>query len=775
VQPETPPHPSIFIPFPRDTDFVERGTILEQVRQRCDVPCSRVALVGLGGIGKSQLAIEHAYRMRERSRETWVFWVHASNTARFEQSFRDIADCVKIAGRQDPHANIFKLAHDWLRDSKHPWLIVLDNVDDAQFLLDRQAEGREQIIGSGTTSRRLLDYLPYCESGSILVTSRNKEAALKLVEQCEVILVNPMDELQALLLFERKLGAQDENKNIRELISALEYMPLAIVQAAAYISHKAPRCSIAQYLEKFQRSNAEETSLLDYEAGYLRRDRDANNSIMITWQISFNHLQQTKPSAADLLSLMSLFDRQDIPETLLYSGELEETSLALEKRRSRLTWRLKALFRRDKSTLHNWQKHEEIGSSENAFEDDVTALRNLCLISVDVNRATFEMHRLVQLATRKWLAANDRLERWKESYIRRLHAAFPDPADFENWATCQALFAHVKSAAEQRPTDTSSLKEWAMLLTRAVKYAQTKGSLAEAEALAVRSTEALQVTLGRENEKTWASMGVLGLVYCDKGQLDQATRIQLHLVEVAKKKFGNDHQDTLTYMHHLAVTYYHRKQWADSEALIIPVIKMRKKKLGEDHPLTLESIIILAATHRYQGRLDEAEKLQSQVLEIRRRKLGEDHIKTLASMNNMAVTYIYQERLDEAEKLQLQVLEIRRRKLGEDHIETLSSMNNIAEMYRKQGRLDRAEEVHIQVLEMSKAKLGNVHPATLMSMYNLAQVWKDMGRDAEAICLLREYLQLYQGFDDDPEKVSDSAMLAEWEAEQATTERATIL
>jgi hypothetical protein len=78
------------------------------------------------------------YRTQDRSPETWVFWVHVSNAARFEQSFRDIANCVKISGRQNPQANIFQLVHDWLRnDTKRKWVLILDFVDDAglPFLL----------------------------------------------------------------------------------------------------------------------------------------------------------------------------------------------------------------------------------------------------------------------------------------------------------------------------------------------------------------------------------------------------------------------------------------------------------------------------------------------------------------------------------------------------------------------------------------------------------------------------------------------------------------
>ena len=62
--------------------------------------------------------------------------MHASNAARYEQSFRNIADIIKIAGRQDPQANTFELVHDWLRGCEHRWLVVLDNVDKARFLVD---------------------------------------------------------------------------------------------------------------------------------------------------------------------------------------------------------------------------------------------------------------------------------------------------------------------------------------------------------------------------------------------------------------------------------------------------------------------------------------------------------------------------------------------------------------------------------------------------------------------------------------------------------------
>ncbi|KAF1941727.1 hypothetical protein EJ02DRAFT_298860, partial [Clathrospora elynae] len=157
-------------PFAHDADFVERGTTLEDLYQRCAASDSPTALVGLGG--------------------AWVFWVYASNAARFEQSLRDIADSVKLAGRQDPQANIFKLVQDWLRDCKHRWLLMLESVDNARFLLDRPA------VTSKSASVPLREYLPHRECGSIIVTTRNRDAALKLVERRDVITVGPMDEAE---------------------------------------------------------------------------------------------------------------------------------------------------------------------------------------------------------------------------------------------------------------------------------------------------------------------------------------------------------------------------------------------------------------------------------------------------------------------------------------------------------------------------------------------------------------------------------------------------
>ena len=152
-----------------------------------------------------------------------------------------------MAGRKNPKANVFKLVYDWLCGCKNrKWLLILDNVDDACFLYEASVLSHDEPGGDpmGTLSEPLLAYLPQSRNGSILMTTRSRDTALRLVEPSSIITVEPMDEAHALMLFEKKLG-KDDSTDIAELASTLELMPLAIVQAATYISEgTAPRCSV---------------------------------------------------------------------------------------------------------------------------------------------------------------------------------------------------------------------------------------------------------------------------------------------------------------------------------------------------------------------------------------------------------------------------------------------------------------------------------------------------------------------------------------------------
>ena len=114
-------------------------------------------------------------------------------------------------------------------------------------------------------ARPLREYLPHYKRGSILLTTRNKQAALRLVEQRDIATVGPMNKRQALALLEKKLGLKEDGNNATELVTALENMPLAIVQTATYISQRVPRYSVAKYLERFRKNGYQRSNRLAHD------------------------------------------------------------------------------------------------------------------------------------------------------------------------------------------------------------------------------------------------------------------------------------------------------------------------------------------------------------------------------------------------------------------------------------------------------------------------------------------------------------------------------
>jgi len=307
----TPPIPSSMVPFRRDRDFVHRE-ILSEIQTRCSQPASRVALVGLGGVGKSQLAIEYSYQVRESSPDMWVFWVHASSAARFQEGYRKIAQRVKVAGWDSPEADILQLVNNWLCDEANGrWFMVIDNADDASVFLHPVDESK---VGDNSNkaalSETLSEYIPQSQNGSILVTSRSRDVAFRITgDTRDIIPVDPMDERVAVDLLRKKLQGNFDENDAKRLLHALDYMPLAISQAAAFISQRSPHTTLSKYLQDLQKSDTDRVRLLNKHITDTRRDGKASNSIIATWQISFENICKVRPSASQLLSLMCLFDR----------------------------------------------------------------------------------------------------------------------------------------------------------------------------------------------------------------------------------------------------------------------------------------------------------------------------------------------------------------------------------------------------------------------------------------------------------------------------------
>ncbi|KAJ5537678.1 kinesin [Penicillium frequentans] len=704
---ETTPSVLSTVPFGPDSDFIDRGPLLDQVHERFSSPPGRMALVGVGGVGKSKLAIEYSYKLREKSPEIWVFWIHASNATRFEQSFREIADRAKVPGRHDPKANIFKIVHNWLHAGG----------DDDGFLHEHSP-----------MSQPLSTFIPRSPNGTIILTTRSQSVALRFVDKKDLIMVEPMDEPQALALLQKKLGGTDREDALK-LVEALEFMPLAIIQAAAYIDSRSPRCSISQYLHDFQKSDRQRLRLLGHEAGNLYRDWDANNAILITWQLSFDHIRQIRESATDLLSLMSFFDRQGIADSLLRVQPNTTPGAQIHD------------FSEDSEDNEDSDTEYDLKAN---FEDDIRMLRDYSFISVNEEVTVLKMHGLVQLAMRNWLDIHGEIERWKRQFIENLSSKFP-VAYYDNLATCQLLFPHVKSAVSQRPVSDDALQDWAALLYQGARYAWVKGNVIEMKSLIKVVIKTEEKILGPEHEDTLHGFEILGMANQMAGQFREAEEVLLRLLETRKKVLGAEHRDTLNTMTNLANVYFDQGRWQEAEALQVEVLKTLKRQLGvEDLGIVHSDMLLdsgnLARTYSRQGRLKDAEALEMQVLEARKRVLGAEHPHTLGSIEHLALIYTDQRRLQDAERLQIHVLETRKRVLGTGHLgaehhDTLLSMHNLGSIYFKQNRLRDAKGLLINVLDTRQKTLGVEHPSTLVTMSFLAAIYEKEGfwQDSETL------------------------------------------
>jgi hypothetical protein len=399
---------------------------------------------------KSQLAIEYAHSWKSRFPDGWVFWIHASSAARFEHSVRDVLSLLKLYGRQIPNADMYELLRSWLMDTcGRCWLLILDNADEADYLLESPAVANQGNTDTQTSHRaRRLDYIPTCDHGAVLITTRRRDMCLKMVHRNSMLEVRPMDSDHALELMQKKIGIADQKDDIMRLATDLDYMPLAMAQAAAYIHKRAPRCSVRQYTEELHRSQKAKLSLLNRDETDLRRDREASNSIISTWQISFEHVRNLRPSAADLLSFMSFFDRQAIPETLLLasiksgSGDISENS------------GFDFLDNNDFEESDPGGGPSGSSSITHELDEDIQLLRDYSFISVTADPGFFEMHALVQLATRRWLGVNGRYSEWKGRFIEVLSNEFPEHGS-QNWPNAKTFFPHAMAALQLEATGTS--------------------------------------------------------------------------------------------------------------------------------------------------------------------------------------------------------------------------------------------------------------------------------------------------------------------------------
>ncbi|KFY04526.1 hypothetical protein O988_00716 [Pseudogymnoascus sp. VKM F-3808] len=717
LQPQNRLKPSLMIPFQRDSSFVGREDILVKISQKLKQSASsghgRAAIVGLGGVGKSQIAIEYAYRVRESAPQTWVFWVHGSNDARFKQAYTDIAARVELPGRDDPKADILRLLYNWLCDERNgQWLIILDNADDDEVLhfsamdSDGAMDGTEALHETAP----LASFLPQSSNGRILVTSRNLGAALNLVGTGNVFRVEPMAEEEALVLLKTRISVDKAFVNdAKTLVKRLGYIPLAITHAAAYIEVRTQ--TITTYLELFRESEENQAHLLsDREVRDMRRDGSGSSAVITTWQISFEQIRKTKPDAAELLSLMAMFDRQGIPESILLNGQ------------NRLQ-----------------------------FEDAVAPLTSFSLIKAQRTKQSelqfgerlFQMHDLVQLATKKWLEVQMQVGTWQNISLRIMATSFPG-SQLKTWATCEILLPHARKMLSYITEDSRAALDQAVVADSVAWYLRDRGHYAVAENIARTALMVKERVLGDEHLDTIYSVHQLGLMLEGQGKYEEAEAMHRRALKGREKAFGKEHMATFISMTSLGLMLERQGKYKEAEAIQRQAVEGMEKVVGEEHRETLSSVSRLALALEMQGRFEEAEALQRRALEGMEKIFGAEYPDTLAVVSELGSVLDQQGKYTEADEMHRRALEGYKKVFGEEHPITLTCMSNLAKTLSRQGQWNDAKVMQTRVLETRERLLGHEHPDTHTAMCFLAITLHSQGDIKEAISLMETCFQLQE-------------------------------
>jgi tetratricopeptide (TPR) repeat protein len=717
----------------RDEELVKLEASLGSPGQAAAIT-QRQALYGLGGIGKTRLAVEYAWRFG--ARYTAVFFLRADSEAALRSSLAELArrPYLNLPEREVREEELqVGAVLAWLRE--HPgWLLILDNVD------------------SEDAAEAVLDLLPELSTGRVLLTTRRKEWPVGISKQPLDTL--SLDESVAFLLqrteIDRQKTAEDEAQ-ARLLADLLDGLPLALEQAAAYVNHN--QISLARYLRAWESERERVLGWFD------PKTMQYPLPLAMTWQATFERLS---PTAQAILTLCSFLATEPIPDAMIETCEARVCS-AVEMLPERTA---------------------QVGEEAPLLD----ALAELAAYSMIIRQeGAFTLHRLVQEVLRSG-AARERAHDWIETaaWLVADFAPTEIAGDVRTWTVWKLLRPHaeavvawadaerIESPTNSLHTDLGTLLQAKSLFAEAERHLrralavceasasdETKGRLAlclnnlaqllqetnrldEAEPLMRRALDIWGNALGDEHPQVATAFNNLALLLQDTNRLAEAQPLMRRALDIDRKVFGDEHPDVARDLNNLAQLLQDTNRLAEAEPLMRQALDIWRNALGDEHPRVATAFNNLARLLQDTNRLDEAEPLVRQALDIWRNALGAEHPQVATAFNNLARLLQDTNRLAEAEPLIRQALGIWRNALGDEHPQVATAFNNLALLLQDTNRLAEAEPLMRQALDIDRKALGDDHPNVAIRLNNLATLLHDTNRLAEAEPLARRAAEIFQ-------------------------------
>jgi tetratricopeptide (TPR) repeat protein len=634
----------------RNKRFVGREDTITELRRKLFASHDEqnVSLVGLGGVGKTQVAFQVAYWVKEHRPDHSIFWVSATSSAGFYQGYTDLATKLGIREREQ-QKDLCRSLKDFLESEEvGPWLLIVDNADDMSVL-----------FGSEGNNDGIWQHLPRSESGRALITTRSEEVAMTVSH--EFVRLREMKEHEAEALLEKCVVWKEilgDVDRVSSLLRSMAFLPLAIIQTAAYLNRN--RISIAQYLNLLDGSEMEVAKLMGEGFQDTSQPGGERRAVASTWLTSFAQIKRLDGPAADLLVFLALIEPKAIPRSML----------------PRFT-------------------------SEAALVQAIGTLTTYAFIARRGTTRIYDMHNLVQLATKLWVQGAGNAVQAEEHAVRHLTNIFPlnDYSQQERW---RAYMPHALGLLGR--CEIIDLEQRYLLCLRVGCCLQADG----------RATEAVKY---HQECYTWR-----------------------------KEHFTEHHPQILLAQHWLARAYGASGQMQNAVVLLEDVVQAQEKSLPPDSRNRLASQHELAGAYQIVGRVQEAVVLLEDVVRLSKQATAtsEADPDLLASQHGLALAYLLDGKVKEAMELMKEVVRIQTQSLPRDHPERLGSKHTLARVYQADGQAGEATTMFKEVVQIREEILAKDHPSRLYSEHCLAISFWELGERKRAHLLMAHVVKKYR-------------------------------
>ena len=673
------------LPYSGVTQFVGRQAELERLHQQLQPgsPVAISAVSGMGGIGKTELALEYArQRCRAEAYPGGICWLRAredvgSQIISFARSLLNLTP-------PDDLELIEKVRWCWSRWRAGAALLILDDVQD-------YAEVRS--------------LLPSPESRfKVLMTTRSHFGSP--VQELQLDVLSEAEALELLRVLVQDDRVDQQLAQAQQLCDWLGYLPLGVELVGRYLAKKQD-LSIAELLQRLQKKRLDAIAFKQAEPGMT-----ASLGVAAAFELSWQDLEE---SAQQLAAVLSLFALVEIPWTLVEQCLPEVDAEELEEIRDRTLLGANLLKRVDQGMYQLHQLLKEFFAVKRSQRADDAELQQQFyqVVIAEAERVRDKPERsLIQESTimiAHLQGAIDRMDRLEQTL---------DLAACLTWVAelyyTQGRYREAEPLCKrsleirQQHLGNNQLNVAESLNNLAILY-EGQGRYAEAEPLFARALSIREQQLGQDHPDVAKSLCNLANLYNTQGRYTDAEPFLIRSLSIWEQQLEDAHPNMAASLNNLALLYANQGRYAEAEPLSVRSLSIHEQQLGTDHPDTAVSLMNLANVYRSQGRYTDAELLLQRSLSIHEQQLGTDHPNVASSLNNLARVYRSQERYAEAEPLFLRAHSILQKQLPVDHPLTARVVSNLAQLYDLQGRYHEAESLYLQALPILSAKLKENH------------------------------------------------------------------